>query len=119
MTVREQHALPVCFDHHLIGRAGDGACDEIVIAVDVSVLRVLEAARDFRMVALGERELRRCVARQVPRERFPDVTEQDDAFEVVLEERQEPKELAIVVPEPVSGPAGAEMQIRYDCDFHG
>jgi len=63
-------------------------------------------------------ELAGRIAEPRARESLPDVAEQQDVLELVLEETKEPKKFGVVVPEGVGPAAGAEVNVRYHCDMH-
>lgn len=115
MTMREQDPGPTVLDQKLIPGAHQRSSDPVVVAVDVVVLRVLEALRDFAVARSSGVKFLRLSTWNVRSQRLPDVSEQHDAVEGALQLPQKAKKLAIVVPEGIGATSSSEMSIRYDC----
>jgi hypothetical protein len=113
--VREQQSHAVGAERELLGDAVHVAGHDVVVAVDVTVLLALEAARELGMRFLRGAKLVRSVAGERAGQRFPDVTEQHNLLEVPFQEAEKPQEFCVVVAETVRGPAPAKVQIRDDC----
>jgi hypothetical protein len=118
MAVREQQTLPVSLDEQLVGRPVRRTRDQVMIAVHVGITRPFEATRDLRVSRASTPQLSGRIPRQASGQRFPDVTEQHDSFEVPLEEGQKAQELTVVVAKPVGPAAATEVKIRNYGYFH-
>jgi hypothetical protein len=118
VAVREEYAGAAICDHELLGNILDSACNQIMISVYVGVTGALEAAGDLdvRLAGSAKRLLR--VAWPFGRQRFPDIPQQNDAFEVGFEEVEKAQESALFVQEEVTSVSRTKVQIGDDSDVH-
>jgi hypothetical protein len=108
MAHHDPHSVGV--DHVLVWRSHGLGRHEVVIAVNVPILRPFEALGDLRVSGAGCSQFSGGVA-PTHRQRFPNVAEQDDAFEVSFQEAKKPHELSVVVPKQVGGGFASKMQV--------
>ena len=97
MAEYQPHAI--CMNRELFQSAIGASGHQIMVAMDVGVARSLEAPCNFDVFCTRCPKLASWIAKGSTSKRFPDITEQDNAFEVVLQEIEEPEKVVIVVSE--------------------
>src|SRR5690349_13773882 len=118
MAVTEQQPHAIGIDG-VLGRDAPGPTrHQVMIAVYVAVLGAQEALMNGTMTVLSKPELLHLPRWTGRSQSLPDVTQQHDLFEVVLQKLQKLHEFIVVVPKLVRRPTYSQMKVRDHCDMH-